>query len=258
VSNGDPVVTAAGDICGTPTDCPPTARLLGQINPTRVLTLGDNAYEDGSLSEYTSYYAPNWGMYKTSPTPGNHGYHTPNAEGYFDYFGAQAPGPYYSYNVGSWHLISLNSEIGHSAGSPQEQWLKADLSSSPNRCTLAYWHRPRFSSGSDHGSDASYDPFWRDLYAAGADVVLNGHDHDYERFAPQNPGGVADPAGIREFVVGTGGHGLYSFNTPVANSVVRNSTSYGVLKLTLHPGSYDWQFVPAAGSTFTDSGSSTC
>jgi hypothetical protein len=254
------VIAAAGDICGTPTDCAPTANTIGQINPARVLTLGDNAYYDGTLSEFTSYYDPNWGRFKakTSPAPGNHEYNTPNGQGYFDYFGAQVPGPYYSYDLGSWHLISLNGEIGVSAGSAQEQWLKADLAAHPNQCTLAYWHEPRFSSGSEHGSDTSVDAFWRDLYAAGADVVLNGHDHDYERFAPQNPSGVADPAGIREFVVGTGGYNLRSFAGIAANSAVRNATTFGVLKLTLRPGSYDWQFVPVAGSTFTDSGSGTC
>ena len=262
VAAADPVIAAAGDICGSPTDCAPTAALLGQINPTRVLTLGDNAYQDGSPSQYTSYYDPNWGKYKTktSPAPGNHDYHTSGGAGYFGYFGSQAPAPYYSFDLGSWHLISLNGEVSVSTGSAQETWLKADLAAHPGQCTLAYWHEPRFSSGSVHGSDSSFDPFWRDLYAAGADVVLNGHEHNYERFAPQNPSGQTDSKGIREFVVGTGGadEGSYPFGTPVANSEVRKSTTHGVLKLTLHPGSYDWQFVPAAGSSFTDSGSGSC
>jgi len=254
------VIAAAGDICDSPTNCAPTAALIGQINPTRVLTLGDNAYPDGSASNYASYYDPNWGKYKlkTSPAPGNHEYHTSGGSGYFNYFGSQAPAPYYSFDLGAWHLISLNGEISVSAGSAQEMWLKNDLAAHPGQCTLAYWHEPRWSSGSEHGSSTSFDPFWRDLYAAGADVVLNGHDHDYERFAPQNPSGVADPKGIREFVVGTGGAGLYTFGTAIANSEVRNNTTFGVLKLTLHPGSYNWQFVPVAGATFTDSGSGTC
>jgi len=257
----DPVIVAAGDICGSATDCAPTATLIDQINPDRVLTLGDNAYEDGTLAQYNAYYAPNWGRFldKTAPSPGNHEYHTANAQGYFSYFGAKAPGPYYSYDVGSWHLISLTGDISVSAGSAQETWLKADLAAHPSQCTLAYWHEPRFSSGTTHGSSSSFDQFWRDLYAAGADIILNGHEHNYERFAPQSPGATADPKGIREFVVGTGGvsHG-YSFGTPIANSEVRNSTTWGVIKLTLHSGSYDWQFVPVAGGVFTDSGSGSC
>jgi chitodextrinase len=259
-SSSDPVIAAAGDICSSPTNCAPTATLLDQISPTRVLTLGDNAYEDGSSSEYANYYDPNWGRQKsnTSPAPGNHDYHTSGGSGYFGYFGSQVPGPYYSYDLGSWHLISLNGEIGLSAGSEQETWLKNDLAAHQAKCILAYWHEPRFSSGAEHGSDSSFDPFWRDLYAAGADIVLNGHDHDYERFVPQNPSGAADANGIREFVVGTGGASHYTFGAPIANSEVRDNTSFGVLKVTLHAGSYDWQFVPVAGASFTDSGSGSC
>jgi acid phosphatase type 7 len=259
-STSDPVIAAAGDICGSPTDCAPTAKLLDSIAPTRVLTLGDHAYPDGSSSDYANYYDPNWGRHKskTSPSPGNHDYHTSGGAGYFGYFGSQAPSAYYSFNLGSWHLISLNGEISVSAGSAQETWLKNDLAANTGKCILAYWHEPRFSSGGEHGSDSSFDPFWRDLYAAGADVVLNGHDHNYERFAPQNPSGAADPKGIREFVVGTGGASHYNFGTTVANSEVRDNTSFGVLKLTLHPGGYDWQFVPVAGASFTDSGSASC
>jgi chitodextrinase len=259
-SSSDPVIAAAGDICSSPTDCGPTATLLDQIAPTRVLTLGDNAYPDGTASDYSSYYDPNWGRQKakTSPAPGNHDYHTANGAGYFAYFGPQAPAPYYSFDLGSWHLISLNGEIDHSNGSSQETWLKNDLAAHPAQCTLAYWHEPRFSSGAEHGSDTSFAPFWNDLYNAGADIVLNGHDHEYERFAPQNPTATPDPKGIREFVVGTGGASHYTFTTPIANSEVRDNTSYGVLKLTLHTTSYDWQFVPVAGATFTDTGTTTC
>jgi hypothetical protein len=165
---------------------------------------------------------------------------------------------YYSYNLGTWHIIALNSEVGYTASSAQVQWLRADLAANQNVCTLAYWHHPRFSSG-QHGNIARSQPFWDALYEYGADVVLNGHDHTYERFAPQNPNGQADAnRGIREFVVGTGGAGLYPFPTIQPNSQVRNNTTYGVLKLTLHSTSYDWQFVPIAGQTFTDSGSSNC
>ena len=148
---------------------------------------------------------------------------------------------------------------GCNAGNPQEQWLKADLAAHPAQCTLAYWHRPRFSSG-EHGNQTYMSTIWQDLYNAGADVVLNGHDHDYERFAPQNPSGGADSTnGIREFVVGTGGKNHYAFSSTIQpNSQVRNMDTYGVLKLTLHPSGYDWQFVPQAGKSFTDSGSGTC
>jgi chitodextrinase len=259
-AGGDPVIAAAGDICSSPTDCAGTAKLLDTIAPTRVLTLGDNAYPDGTSSDYSSYYDPNWGRHKskTSPSPGNHDYHTSGGAGYFGYFGSQAPAQYYSFDIGAWHLISLNGEIGISAGSAQETWLKSDLAAHPNKCTLAYWHEPRFSSGAEHGNTTSFDPFWRDLYAAGVDVVLGGHDHDYERFAPQNPSGAADSNGIREFVVGTGGASHYTFGSPDANSEVRDNTSYGVLKVTLHSTSYDWQFVPVAGASFTDSGSTAC
>jgi hypothetical protein len=256
----DPVIVAAGDICGSPTDCAPTATLIDQIAPTRVLPLGDNAYVDGTLDEYDAYYDPNWGPYKsiTNPVPGNHDYHTTDAQGYYDYFGTRARGPYYSYNLGSWHLIALTGDIDVSAGSAQELWLKADLAAHPSQCILAYWHEPRFTSGTEHFSDESFDPFWRDLYAAGADIVLNGHVHNYERFAKQNPDGQAVANGIREFVVGTGGDSHYTSGAPIANSQIQDDSTFGVLKLTLHPGSYDWKFVPVAGETFTDSGSTTC
>ncbi len=256
----DPVIAAAGDICNSATSCAPTADLLDAMKPDGVLTLGDNAYNSGTLSEYNTYYRPNWGRQDAIvyPNPGNHEYDTTDAQGYFDYFGARAPGPYYSYDLGSWHLLSLNSELSVSVGSAQETWLKADLAAHPAQCVLAYWHRPRFSSGSSHGSSTTYATLWNDLYAAGAEIVLNGHEHNYERFAPQNPSAVADPKGIREFVVGTGGASHYSFDAPIANSEVRDNTSFGVLKLTLHPDFYDWQFVPVAGASFTDSGSTSC
>ena len=193
-----------------------------------------------------------------SPTPGNHEHHTSGARGYFDYFGARAPAEYYSFDLGAWHLISLNSEISVSSGSVQETWLKADLAAHPSKCILAYWHKPRFSSGSQHGGSSRLAPLWTALQAAGADVILNGHEHNYERFARQDASGRADPRGIRAFVVGTGGAGVYSFGTPVANSEVRNDRTFGVLRLVLHGGSYEWSFVPVAGASFTDSGSQTC
>ena len=176
-------------------------------------------------------------------------------------FGPNAGPPnqgYYSYELGTWHIVALNSNLTDEAWSEQERWLRADLAAHRTRCTLAYWHRPVFSSGR-HGNDPHMHPIWPVLYEFGVDVVVNGHDHDYERFAPQNPDGEADAKrGIREFVVGTGGAGLYEFRTIRANSEVRNNTTWGVLKLTLHATSYDWEFIPVAGGAFHDAGSAAC
>src|SRR5918994_3142676 len=268
-AGGNPVLVGAGDIasCRTP-GAEATAGLLAGIDGT-VATLGDHAYPKGTGANFAECYEPSWGQVKsrTMPSPGNHEYETPGASGYFNYFGAAAGDPnegYYSYDLGSWHVISLNSNCssvpgGCAAGSPQEQWLKADLAAHQNTCTLAYWHHPRFSSG-DHGDHASVAPFWDALYQAGADVVLNGHDHDYERFAPQNPSGQADPTqGIREFVVGTGGAELRNFRTPIKpNSVVQVAQQNGVLKMTLRPDGYDWQFVTAPVGTVVDADSARC
>jgi len=256
---GDPVIAGAGDIAGDANDGEPTAKLLDSIAPTTVYTLGDNAYESGTIDQYRQFYDPTWGRHKakTRPAPGNHEYQTPNGAGYFEYFNPLQS--YYSYDLGNWHLISLNGEISHSPGSAQELFLQSDLATNTAaKCILAYWHEPRFTSGSVHGDNTSFDAFWQDLYAAKADVVLNGHNHNYERFALQNPQAQADSNGIREFVAGTGGRSHYGFTTPKPNSQVRNGDTFGVLKLTLHPGSYDWQFVPIAGQTFTDSGTTSC
>ena len=264
--SGSAVLVGAGDIasCGLTADTA-TAKLVAGIAGT-VFAAGDEAYESGSATEFKNCYDPTWGPFldRTYPVPGNHEYLTSGASGYFDYFGARA-GPtgtgWYAYNLGSWRIYALNANctlVGCGVGSEQEQWLRADLATSPHTCVLAYWHQPRFSSG-EHGNDSSLSAFWNDLYAAGADVVVNGHDHDYERFAPQTPSGAADPAtGIREFVVGTGGASLRSFSTIRANSQVRNSSTHGVIKFTLGATGYTWQFIPIAGQTFKDSGSGTC
>ena len=183
---------------------------------------------------------------------------TANAQGYRDYFGARAPALYYSYNLGAWHLIALSGDINVSAGSPQERWLRRDLARHPRRCVLAYWHEPRFTSGTGHSSDPRFDPFWRALYAARADVVLNGHVHNYERFARQSPSGRKTPKGIREFVIGTGGTGHYASGRPIKHSQVQNDTTFGVLKLRLLRKSYRWKFVRAAGRKFHDSGTTRC
>ena len=263
-----PVLVGAGDIadCASSGD-ETTAKLLADISGT-VYTTGDNAYESGAPPEFSECYDPTWGRHKarTRPSVGNHDYHTPEASGYFGYFGSAAGDPkkgYYSYDLGKWHIVSLNSMCEHVGGcgptSPMVRWLEQDLASNPRPCTLAYWHHPVFSSGY-HGSDPKMKPSWEALYAADAEVVLNGHDHDYERFAPQTPSGAADDArGIREFVVGTGGRELRPFRTTIeAHSEVRNAHTFGVLKLTLHPDAYEWKFVPVAGAAFTDSGANRC
>jgi len=261
---GDPVLIGAGDIahCSSQGD-EATANLLDSI-PGTVFTTGDNVYPDGTMDQFVNCYEPSWGRHKarTYPSPGNHDYHTENAAGYFEYFGAAAGEPgkgYYSYDLGTWHIIVLNSNIPVDAGSPQELWLRADLAAHPVACTLAYWHHPRFSSGTKHGSRHAMQPLWQALYDFGADVVLAGHEHNYERFAPQDPQGLEDPTrGIRQFVIGSGGRSHYSFGSPIANSEVRNGDTNGVLKLTLHSTSYSWEFIPEAGQAFTDSGNAPC
>jgi hypothetical protein len=280
----DPVIAAAGDIACDPTDTAfnggngtvircrmrATSDLLVGKRFDAVLLLGDNQYWSGTLAAHLASFAPSWGRLGSllRPAPGNHEYQTPGAAGYFDYFGAAAGDRtkgWYSYDLGSWHVVVLNSNCGDlgansgcDPGSPQLQWLTADLAAHPRACTLAYWHHPRFSSGA-HGNDATYDAFWRELYNAGADVVLVGHDHDYERFAPQDPDAKADPGhGIRQFVVGTGGREIRAFSTIRANSESRNAKEFGVLTLKLRSGGYDWQFLPVLGSTFSDHGSASC
>ena len=269
----DPILVGAGDIarCGTDGD-EATASVLDRVFPPPapaehgiVFTLGDNAYDSGSLGEYTACYDPTWGRHRarTRPAAGNHEYLTAGAQGYFTYFGTAAGDPsrgYYGYDVGTWHVVALNSnceEIGGcGAASPQETWLRADLAAHPTKCALAYWHHPLFSSGLVHGGDAMMKEIWSTLQEFGVDVALAGHEHNYERFAPQDAQGRADAtAGIREFVVGTGGRSLYELGPPRPNSEVRGA-DYGVLTLTLHPAGYDWEFLPAA--SFADAGSGTC
>jgi parallel beta helix pectate lyase-like protein/calcineurin-like phosphoesterase family protein len=271
-----PVIAAAGDIACDPdtpgfdvaTTCKmmATSELLIGANLTGVLTLGDNQYDNGAHDKFTRSYAPTWGRLKsiTHPSAGNHEYQTPAATGYFDYFGAAAGDRgkgYYSFDIGGWHVVALNSNCsevgGCHAGSPQERWLRADLGAQPAACTVAYMHHPRFSSG-QHGSTTSVQGLWQALFDANAELVLSGHDHDYERFAPQTPTGAADQTGIRQFVVGTGGASLRAFSTVQPNSQIRRSDSHGVLQLTLHPDRYDWRFLPVAGKTFTDVGSALC
>jgi len=262
VTVSDAILVGAGDIatCTAYAD-DSTARLLDDI-PGIVFTAGDNAYPSGAPESYANCFNPTWGRHKARmrPAVGNHDYETADAAGYFDYFGAAAGEPgkgFYSYDYGAWHILVINSSIDVDTNSPQLQWLRADLAAHPALCTLAYFHYPLFSSGTYAvpGMRAT----WNALYAGGADVVISGHDHIYERFAPQTPEGVADAAhGIREFIVGTGGRSHLPLAGVAPNSEVRDNKTFGVLKLTLHASGYDWVFVPVTGGTFTDSGSGTC
>ena len=230
-----------------------------------VMPLGDIQYESGELELYARSYDPTWGRFLavTKPVVGNHEYEQPGASAYFTYFGAAAGTPgegWYSFDAGSWHVVVLNSEcsvVGCGPGSAQYAWLQRDLEASAATCTLAGWHRPRFSSGA-HGSDGRTAALWSLLDTEGAEVVLSGHDHHYERFAPQDAAGVRTASGIRQFVVGTGGKSLNQLDTVAANSQVRNDDVFGVLLLTLRAGAYDWSFQSVPGATFTDRGSSTC
>ncbi len=288
-------IVAAGDIAcdpaypdfnngaGTAVGCheKATAGTVENINPQAVLALGDIQYVHGTLDNYAASYEPTWGRFKniTYPVLGNHeGGEGGTNRAYFDYFGKNAGDRkkgYYSIDLGGWHLIALNSNCGAyafdgshdvcAAGSAQDVWLRNDLATHPAMCTLAYFHVPRFSSASDHHSDAASDKtlttLWNDLYDGGADVILNGHAHDYERFAPLDPAGHIDKArGVREFVIGTGGDDHHSAAAAVHGSEYRNSNSFGVLKLTLHASSYHYQFVNdgTPGATNNDHGTLDC
>ena len=274
------VVAAAGDISCDPTSdhfndglgdssgCHmlATSDLVMDMDPDAVLVLGDVQYEDGSLDQFTGSYDLSWGRFKdiTYPAVGNHEYKTPDAAGYFEYFGAAAGDPdkgYYSFDVGNWHVVSLNSNCskagGCDAGSEQEQWLRSDLAANPAACTLAIWHHPLFSSGS-HGDQPRTRDLWVALQETGAELVLTGHDHLYERFGLQDADGNADPSGMRQFVIGTGGRNHTGVNDVRPNSELRETQTYGVLRLALRPAGYDWEFVPEVGSSFTDRGSGEC
>jgi hypothetical protein len=261
------VLVGAGDIasCSSGGD-EITAALLDGI-PGTVFTAGDNAYDVGSASQFANCYNPTWGRHKarTRPAPGNHDYGTAGASEYHRYFGAaagEAGKGYYSYDLaqGAWHVIVINSNCSTVAcgpGSPQERWLRADLAASRSPCTVAYWHHPRFNSGA-HGNDVTVAPLWDALYQYGADLILNGHDHIYERFAAQRPDGTPDSFGLRQFTVGTGGKEHYYLLSTQPNSQVRNVDTFGVLRLILRSDTYEWSFLPQAGRTFTDSGTGTC
>lgn len=277
----DPVLVGAGDMASGENDSVEgTADLLDNIAGT-VFTVGDNVYESGSTEDFANYYEPTWGRHRarTKPSPGNHEYVGGDPQqfgaGYFEYFGAVAAedaGGYYSYDLGGWHVISLNT--GHCYGDPEADgslprcgpgdpmidWLERDLAANEARCTLAYFHHPRWSSGVEHGNDpASAGAIWDALYAGGVEVAVSGHDHSYERFAPQDAEGNRDEGGgVRQFVVGTGGRSLRGFGEIEENSEVRSSAVYGVIKFTLKPRGYEWEFVPVEDEGFTDAGSDSC
>jgi hypothetical protein len=270
---GSPVLLmGAGDISDCANDGDSiTAEMLDEAvaeDPEAIVfTTGDNVYGEGTPEQFAQCYEPTWGRHKdrTRPSAGNHEYATTDAEGYFAYFGEAAGEPgqgYYSYEAGAWQVLVLNSncdEIGGcDAGSPQETWLRQELESSEAACTVAYWHSPLFSSG-QHGNDPTVQALFTALYDDGAEVVINGHDHNYERFAPQDPQGTHDPvAGVRQFVVGTGGRGNREFGDLVPNSEARFIDTFGILKMSLYDNGYEWEFVPEDGSGFTDVGVEAC
>lgn len=263
IAQGDPIFVGAGDIaaCGSEGD-ELTANLL-DITPGDIFTVGDNVYGQGTLEDYQKCYEPSWGRHKgrTHPIPGNHDYHNGAANGYFTYFGGAAGTPgkgYYSFNIGSWHIVALNTTPVRGLQEEQTRWLRADLAANPALCTLALAHHPVFSSGSN-GLSAYTQPYFSILYEYGADVIISGDAHHYERFAPLNIYRVEEPTrGIRQFIVGTGGAAPTSLGMRWKSSESRNSGTWGVLKLTLHGGSYSWEFMPVKGRTFTDKGFGRC
>jgi hypothetical protein len=258
-SPADVVLLAVGDIAACEVSADEQVAELAARLPGTIALLGDNVYPDGSSTDYAYCFDPDWGALRDRlrPVPGNHEYETKAASAYFSYFGAAAGTPgegWHSYDVGAWHVIALNSECGAiggcGSGSPELAWLVADLAEHPAACTLAYWHHPRYSSG-QHGDNAMTEALWAALSDAGADLVLSGHDHDYERMAPVD--------GLRSFVVGTGGRSLYTWpGGPGPFTEVRANDTYGLLELTLGATDYAWRFVPASGGSFADSGSDSC
>jgi hypothetical protein len=256
------VLVGAGDIgdCAT-RGSGLTAQLLDRTSGT-VFTAGDNAYPSGTAANYRDCYDPTWGRHRgrTRPSPGNHEYEVSGGAAYFQYFGDRAGPPgfgYYSYSLGAWHVLSLNSEVGIDAGSAQMAWLRTELASNQALCEVAYFHKPLFSSGM-HGDQRQMLEIWRTLYEFGVDIVVAAHDHNYERFAPQDPTGRFDTdRGIRQFVVGTGGTTLRPLGAARPNSEV-HGTSWGVLVLTLSDSSYRWEFVPAEPGGFQDGGTGQC
>jgi acid phosphatase type 7 len=266
------VMVGAGDIAGcNSSGDEATAKLVTGViseNPGAVVfTLGDNVYSNGTSQEFTNCYDPSWGSFKarTRPVPGNHDYNTSNATGYYGYFGAKAGDPskgYYSYNLGAWHIVVVNSNCaaigGCETGSSQEKWLRSDLKASSNTCQIVMWHHPRFSSGAEHGNADFMQDIWKAASENNVELILNGHEHTYERFTPMNAVGEADPGGTTEILVGSGGISHYHLGIKKPNSQTFNADTYGVLKLELAASSYKFEFLPEPGKTFTDAGSGMC
>ncbi len=255
--DSDPVIVAAGDISPVGIGAQKaTSNLAIKIAPTAVLTLGDNQYQNGELSNYKAYYHPTWGRLKaiTYPAPGNH---DPWSSGYRTYWGARAPSPYRSFVIGEWLILQLDSTRNMAKGSPQHSFVAKQLAANEKACVLAYWHHPRFSSGSVHGSNPKSGPIWQLLYQYRADVVLAGHDHLYERFAKLNPAGQVDAGGIRQFTSGLGGKSRYGFGSRRTGSQFRFNKAFGVLKMTLSPGGYEWRFLQVNGAVI-DQGRDSC
>jgi hypothetical protein len=253
VGEGEALLAGAGDIarCGDSLrNARATGDLLRALPAAAVFAAGDDAYPDGTAANFADCYDAVWGSFKarTYPSPGNHDHHTPKLAGYFGYFGPRAPASHYSFDLAGWHVVSLDSGDGGTAAefAAEASWLEGDLAKSSKRCVAAVWHHPRFSSGI-HGNHPGAAAVWRVLLRHHADVVLNGHDHDYERFAPQDADGRPSAEGIRQFVIGTGGAELRRFRSLQPNSVVRDAQHYGVLVLALRQGSYDWAFVTTDG-----------
>ena len=265
VQGASDILIGAADIAGcySSNKGKATALLLDKFSGT-VFTAGDNVYPKGTEQYFSECYGPSWGRHKqrTRPAPGNHDYQSGQAEPYFNYFGANA-GPagrgFYSYDLGAWHILSLNSNVQAAHwGKAEEEWLHQDLAKNQSACKLAYWHHPYFSSGKRHGDDPHQRNLFTILYHQGVSLVVSGHDHVYERFAPQDPDGKADRHGVRQFIIGTGGAKLYGFGPVKANSEAHDNHTHGVIRFTLRDHSYDWYFIPIAGETFTDRGSAVC
>lgn len=249
------LVTVAGDIATTGRNDTATGNLVKAANPRYALTVGDNAYPNGSVSDFSTKYHPAWGDFKakTRPVPGNHDYLTAGAHGYFGYFADQVYGqPYYAFDAGAWRLYALNSEIPTGAGSPQQTWLRADLAAHPRKHYLAYIHKPRFTCGK-HAPTTALTALWQTLQDAGADLFISGHNHSYERFQELTASGALSATGLRQFVVGTGGAGLYPIATTCAKRAFGQDSKMGILELRLQPNAYSWKF-RAVGGAVLDSG----